>query len=588
MEQPKKQEGDEVSFEGINLSEDVKVGADSISKKIAITDASEEPAAQESVVAVDDISDESPEQAVETAASSEPAEPLKADVPEASDEVAKADVVESTVPTTDSPVESTAPVAPAMDPKAREEYRLEPASPKKQSKKGLLVGLAVALFVAASCATAYFMFTNKDKNNEQQVVAPQQVVKLVGAELSIVDGAVQVSKDNTTWTDAKVSDQIAQGLYVRTQDGARAVIALDDGSAIRINSGSVIKLDSLDSTNVVITNVSGTVYTRLVKSDRQFSVNVANEKYVAMGTAYITVNTAENKGVEVYESKVKVAGANVEVAEGKYYYAESKNAELAKKLADLSVDKIKADAFLAWNYQQDKNIAEFKDKLGYLSKIDEPVAAKTATTTAKPAETPATAGITLSGIKYDTGVKLTWKLNGVTAPEGFKVVKGLSANPTYGKDSAVYVKSTATSYAWTLKDGKTYHFRVCIYDGKNCSSYSNNITVTAPKVDTQESSALPTGSLVLKQVSGNNVSWTLNGSAPYGYKLVWSKTANPVYPNPDNIYQYYGSESTKSGTIMPTESGTYYVRVCMYNTTGTGDKCLNYSNQLTITYTKSS
>lgn len=585
MDQSKKQEGDDVSFEGINLNEDGTVNNKSEGTKIAITDTSEESVADEPASTVVEVG-VAPAQSVEAEVTTETVEETKAEVTTESADAINSEGLESVIPSSDA-VPGAAPTgAPLPDPQSHDDYRLEPVSVKKQGKKALLVGLAVVVLIAASCATAYFMFTGKVNNGSQQAATPQQVVKLMGAELSIVDGAAQISKDNKTWTDAKVSDQISQGLYVRTQDGARAVIALDDGSAIRINSNSVVKIDSLDSTDVAITNVSGTVYTRLVKSDRQFSVNVANEQYVAMGTAYVTVNTADNKGVEVYESKVKVAGANVDVAEGKYYYVESKNADQAKKLADLSLDKIKTDAFLAWNYQQDKNIAEFKDKLGYLTKIDKPVAAKTTTTTtAKPTEQVAN-GIALSGAKYDTGVKLTWKLTGITAPEGFKVVKGLSANPTYGKDSAVYVKSSATSYAWTLKDGKTYHFRVCVYDGKTCTSYSNDVTVSAPKVETQTSTALPTGTLVLKQLSGNNVSWTLSGSAPYGYKLVWSKTANPIYPG--NDYQYYSSEATTSGTIMPTESGTYNVRVCMYNTTGSGDKCMNYSNQLTISYTKSS
>lgn len=192
----------------------------------------------------------------------------------------------------------------------------------------------------------------------------------------------------------------------------------------------------------------------------------------------------------------------------------------------------------------------------------------------------ASSQLSLSGYAYDSGIKLTWSLNG-TAPKGFKVVKGLSPNPSYGKDEAIYVSgSSERAYAWKITDGKTYHFRICIYNSDGCTAYSNNITVTAPKKQESNTGALPSGTLALMHNGANNFSWTLNGSAPYGYKLVWATGSQPVYPGSD--YQYYSSKDTKSGTIT-TLPGTYNVRVCMYNTSGTGDKCLNYSNQITVT-----
>lgn len=431
--------------------------------------------------------------------------------------------------------------------------------------------LALTLAVVG-VALALTVFKDDGKSTE---TAQAPKVTLMGAELTIADGYVQTGPDNTLWEDAKAGDQITEGTYIRTQPSARAVIALDDGSAIRINSSSVVKIDSLDPEDVAITNISGEVYTRVVKSDRQFSVAVAGEEYVALGTAYKTVNTVEVQGVEVYESTVKLTKATLEVPEGKYYYSQAAVAEQNKKLADIPVEKIKQDAFVAWNYEQDKNNSEFKDKLGYLTKIDEPVVEQKPAAPTKPTSQTAAASVKLVGTTYDTGVKLSWKLSNVSAPNGFKIVKSLSANPTYGKDDAVYVKSGTSSYAWKLKDGKTYHFRVCIYSGEGCSLYSNNITVTAPVYVAPD----PTGTPVLSKVSGNDVSWTLDGKSPDGFKLVWSTNSAPVYPG--NDYEYYGSDA-RSGTIAPKDSSPYYVRVCTYKS-GTG--CISYSNEVTITPT---
>lgn len=441
-------------------------------------------------------------------------------------------------------------------------------------KRKLVLGVVVAAIVLVAASGFAVVMNSLNKNEPKQTqtaTVPKEA--LMGAELTIVDGTVQTSSDNKSWQDAAVGGQIKQGMYVRTQPSARAVIALDDGSAIRLNSSSVVRIDNLGTKNVVITNISGEVYTRVVASSRKFNVKIADEQYVAMGTAYKTINTTETSGVEVYHSSVSVVKKDVAVAEGKYYYLKSADASQQQKVSDISVEKIKQDTFVAWNYEQDKQQSEFKDKLGYLTKIDEPVAVKTQTQTTTQTTQTTQSKITLSGKAYDGGVKLTWSLTGLTAPKGFKVVKSLSANPSYGKDDAVYVsKSTSTSYAWTIQNGKTYHFRVCIYTGDGCSTYSNDVTVTAPLV----SEAEPSGTLSLSAGSGKTVNWSMDGTAPKGFKLVWSSSPSPVYPG--SSYNYYSSEATRSGTV-DADPGTYYVRVCMY----TGGGCTNYSNEITVT-----
>jgi hypothetical protein len=443
------------------------------------------------------------------------------------------------------------------------------ATPKSKKLIIALVVLLAVLLAVVGVVLAKTLSTESDKQTAKSTV--EKPKKLMGAELTIADVYIQTGDDNKTWQDAKAGDQIAEMTYIRTQPSARAVITLDDGSAIRVNSGSVVKIDSLDPNNVVVTNVSGEVYTRVVPSERSFSVVVADEEYEALGTAYKTVNTAEIKGVEVYQSTVKLVKGDVSVTEGKYYYADAADANVKQKLSDIPVEKVKADAFLAWNYEQDKQNSEFKDKLGYLTKIDEPVEQPKPAAT-KPVSQNTAASIQLSGKAYDTGVKLSWTLKNVSAPNGLKIVKGTAANPTYGKNDAVFVKAGTTSYAWKLKDGQTYHFRVCVYSDGACSLYSNNVTVTAPVYTEPQ----PTGSLSLTGTGGKDVSWVLNGSSPKGYKLVWSTSPNPVYPG--NDYNYYSDPKTMSGSINPGVDGTYYVRVCMY----TGSGCTNYSNEITI------
>ena len=90
--------------------------------------------------------------------------------------------------------------------------------------------------------------------------------------------------------------------------------------------------------------------------------------------------------------------------------------------------------------------------------------------------------ITLSVVdKGDDYVKLKWDISGGKAPNGFKIVKDTKSDPTYPSDDDWEYESDkdARSFKWTknLKDGKKYYFRVCVYLGGKCGTYSNNVSV---------------------------------------------------------------------------------------------------------------
>lgn len=449
-----------------------------------------------------------------------------------------------------------------------EDASTETTKPVTDKRRTIIIALTgIVLIIIGALAYWYLVHMRQPSTSTNLSTVS---VQLMGGEANLIDGSAEVSANNKTWQKFSVGDSIKQGKYYRTNADGRLIIALDDGSAIRLNTGTTIKLDRLSAKNILVTNISGEVYTRIVKSDRIFTVSVASKTYRAMGTAYKTINTDSAKGVEVYESTVKVQN-QVDVAEGKYYYDTYVDTAHQQKVEDIPSDKLKQDAFILWNYEQDKKSTEFKNSLGYLKKIDETTPAQTtaqATTT--------TASIALNGSKTDTGIALSWTLNNVSVTKGFKVVKGTSANPSYGKDDAVFVDANSRSYKWKISNGGTYHFRVCLYGENGCSLYSNDISVTAPVYSVEE----PSGSVSLSRTSGANFAWTLNGGAPYGFKLVWSKNTGPTYPNRDgDKYAYYSDAATRAGAIDET-SGTFYVRVCLYTSTHT---CTIYSNELGVT-----
>ncbi len=115
----------------------------------------------------------------------------------------------------------------------------------------------------------------------------------------------------------------------------------------------------------------------------------------------------------------------------------------------------------------------------------------------------------------------------------------------------------------------------------NCSKVAKS--TEKPKEAAKENKPVQTSTLSSISLSnnGNKVSWTTVGSSPQGYKLVWGKSPNPVYPTRDTeVAQYYSSSEGGWTHINAFKGpGTYYVRLCQY----TGSSCDIYSNELSIT-----
>ncbi len=461
----------------------------------------------------------------------------------------------------------------AESPQNNENKRADLLARLKQ--KPVFIAIIPVLLLILIAGVGLVITVNKSPivstSNQSQLTKQKQ---LIGAEVVVVDGIAEIV--NTEGSRAlKVGDKILEGETISTTENGRVVVNIDDGSAVRINSSSKITFARLKADDIVIVNNTGEVYTRVVKSDRLFTVTVDDESYTALGTAYKTTNRDGAKGVEVYQSEVAVKKADQKIAEGKRFYQANTVAELDKKITDIPLDQLQKDDFLKWNLNHDKNASEFKDKLGYLKTLEETPAP---VVTLPPAPKPATtAGISLSGVKTESGVKLTWTVSGISVTKGFKVVKGLGANPVFGSSDAAYVSdSAARNYSWTIKDGKTYHFRVCTYTGESCTNYSNDVTVTAPLYQVAE----PTGSVSLQYAGSagqNNLKWVLSGTAPHGYKLVWSSSPNPTYPANDKAF-YDGNATT--GAIGASLANTYYARLCVLTSHA---ECYSYSNELTVT-----
>lgn len=108
---------------------------------------------------------------------------------------------------------------------------------------------------------------------------------------------------------------------------------------------------------------------------------------------------------------------------------------------------------------------------------------------------------------------------------------------------------------------------------------------TEPKKESEYKKEEPkkTGAVkaLLLKADGRMVKWMVDGYSAQGFKVVWSKTSGPTYPNRESDrYQYFDSSSATSSSELEAfdGAGTYYVRVCEY----LGGSCGVYSNEVKV------
>lgn len=106
-----------------------------------------------------------------------------------------------------------------------------------------------------------------------------------------------------------------------------------------------------------------------------------------------------------------------------------------------------------------------------------------------------------------------------------------------------------------------------------------------PSYEKKETEKKPEAQSSVKSIwlaagEAGRVHWKVDGHSSMGFKVVWSKTAGPTYPNRDaDRYQYYDSPSANQTQLEAFDgAGTYYVRVCQY----LGGACGTYSNEVKV------
>jgi len=502
----------------------------------------------------------------------------------------------------------------------------------KLFNRKLLAGVIVFLLLAAISVITYFVI-NSNK---------------MEARVNIVQGSVMYKKfDQAEWQNLTEDKVFTSGDYLRTAPGGMGIVTLSDGSEIRLSADSVVKLTTLKPDTVVIELEYGTIYNRVTKNDkRTFTVIVENDELTALGTAFTVHKNRETKLVasKVIESKInfKYEGKDSVVEQGNYCEHEQGKELVVRQLQEND----RKTEFLLWNREKD---LQAKHNPGILGDIDGPVVTisepqdnatvetsevtvkgttdadakvyvngaevannsgafekvvslnkltqtfeikaidPAGNTTVKTLTIKRNIALTLTGTPVSNGIKLNWAYDGITE-HGFKVIRGNAENPVYpGNDFKYLSDANSREFIWEVRDGKTYHFRVCVYNvGSNsCVLYSNNVVVKAPNPP------VVTGiSLIGYALDGGKVklNWTVNGlGIEHGFKVVWdcqeTSSSVPSYPKgngqEDWGFNYLNESSARSHIASDGfQAGSYYwFRVCQYDGNG---HCLTYSNAIKV------
>lgn len=380
-------------------------------------------------------------------------------------------------------------------------------------KKHLLLAIAgsVLLFVVIGVLAWWMLMGNKESSSttEDMLSAATEQTKL-GVAFTVIDGTVTFSSDMESWQPATTDSQLKEGDSIKTGEDGRAVLALDDGSAVRLDANTTVTLESLLADAVTVNQVGGSVYSRVVPSDRSYVVKIDETTYKALGTAFMTHKNTTNTGVQVFQSSVESSDLDEAIPEGKQHLKPFGDYMGEIAVADIDIEAALDNSFLNWNLTQDESDANFKQRLGILSEIKERAAARSVELEALKQQKEAaeralkekleaeriekekahsnsgrvTRGtMVLSASGQSRG--LSWTYTG-KAVHGYKLVYS-TKNPTpiFGADEAHYYSNMHETSGQLPKKSKhgneKYNVRVCAYtagtDDEKCVDYSNVVVI---------------------------------------------------------------------------------------------------------------
>ncbi|MEI7603499.1 MAG: hypothetical protein WCJ19_00595 [bacterium] len=408
------------------------------------------------------------------------------------------------------------------------------------------------------------------------------------ASLEYVEGEVERKQLDGAWLKLDEQSTLAEGDTLRVNGKGKAVVRLGEGSSLRLGDDTELEITSLNPHDLIFTNNTGEIYSRVIKLDRSFQVKSNDISYISLGTAYLTINRVGKKGVEVYDNVVNISGkplnSEVSVDQGNKYYFENNDDQTAIGIIDpISSEEMLKNNFVVWNKQEDEQNPNYNKNMGVLVNISVPTL-----TISSPSNNTITNedNIVIKG-STDINTKIYINNNEIATKNGYFEF----SVTLHDGNNIILVEAVSDQNHKTIKNiyvtkspkitdviNPTIKSRIIMSSPSPTPSITKKVTPT-PKPTSTPIPNLGTLTLVVtKSSDGLNFEWSVYGAnVSKGYKVLLDSKPSPVYPGSNFIYLDDGD--LRSYKWLVSDGKVYYARICQY----IGNKCGIYSNTVTIT-----
>jgi len=441
----------------------------------------------------------------------------------------------------------------------------------------LLAGsLAAILLIIGTVSIVAGSGSTETSTANEAVVVLEEEVSIKTALISQVEGTLQAKDSDGQWADIAQGSTISEADALRTVGAtSRSVVTFDNDTQLRLDANSEVYIESFTDERIVVHQLNGYTYNRVITSDQQYVIRTADAQYEALGTAFRASATGDEQSVEVFHDSVIETQSNTRASEGKKYTAKS-NVDPSKdeSLSDLDIEELKNDKFIQWNIALDRQNDLYKNDLGFLSDTEGPELSiishqNGAVILLEPTANLGT--IEIAG-KTERGAKVT--IENTTTTDNPKVEVTADSD---GKFVSPVIQAAIGDVT----------FKISTRDR------AGNETSLTLRVTFQRKSAAVVGetdginlSITVDETAGElQAFWVLMGSleAPDGYRLIYGTESTPEYPPSDDSKSKYipTGENIAIMTSEFKEDEAYYFRICIYD--AEDDECTTYSEQVSAT-----